>query len=297
LTNFDVGIERKSCYSSTMSGTNWSDGENDLTVADYFDMLHKELGGVGFSKAAHRRALLGKVDRAEGAIEFKHQNISAILLGLGHPWIDGYKPASNYQAALLESVVRYLNAQPFQFDMASKISTTMQRFADVQDRTLWIGPPPTHSNTPPTVDLAKAKAVAEKFDVAERDARNRKLGYAGEELVVAHERANLEAVGRTDLADQVRWVSQLDGDGAGYDILSFEQDGTPRLVEVKTTNGWERTPFYLSRNEINVANDNRDSWHLVRLWNFVREPKAYALRPPLENYVELTPTSFLASLH
>ncbi len=270
---------------------------NDLTVADYFDMLHKELSGVEFSKAAHRRALLTKVDRAEGSIEFKHQNISAILLGLGHPWINGYKPASNYQFALLESVIRYLNAQPLQFDIRPTISLPTQGFADVQTHSLWIGPPPTHSNAPPKVDLAKAKAVAEKFDVAERDARNRKLGYAGEELVLAHERANLTANGRNDLAQKVRWVSQLDGDGAGYDILSFERDGAPRLVEVKTTNGWERTPFYLSRNEINVANDNRDSWHLVRLWNFVRQPKAYALRPPLENYVELTPTSFLASLH
>lgn len=295
--NFDVGIYGKSCYSSAMSGTNWSDQENDVTVADYFDMLHKELSGIEFSKTAHRRALMPQVDRAEGAIEFKHQNISAILLGLGHPWINGYKPASNYQAALLESVVRYLNVQPLQFGVAPRISAPTQSFADVQNRTLWIGPPPTHSNALPTVDLAKAKAVAEKFDVAERDARNRQLGYAGEELVVAHERASLTAIGRTDLAEKVRWVSQLDGDGAGYDILSFEQNGAPRLVEVKTTNGWERTPFYLSRNEINVANDNRDSWHLVRLWNFVREPKAYALRPPLENYVELTPTSFLASLH
>lgn len=280
-----------------MSGANWSNQENDLIVADYFNMLHKELGGVEFSKAAHRRALLTLVDRKVGAIEFKHQNISAILLGLGHPWINGYKPASNYQAALLESVVRYLYAQPLEFDAIPIISAPLQSFADVQNRVLWIGPPPTHSNAPPTVDLAKARAVAEKFDVAERDARNRKLGYAGEELVVAHERASLSAIGRTDLAEKVRWVSQLDGDGAGYDILSFEQDGAPRLVEVKTTNGWERTPFYLSRNEINVANENRDSWHLVRLWNFVREPKAYALRPPLENYVELTPTSFLASLH
>lgn len=280
-----------------MSGTNWSDEVNDLTVADYFDMLHKELGGVEFSKAAHRRSLLTKVDRAEGAIEFKHQNISAILLGLSHPWINGYKPASNYQSSLLDSVIRYLNAQTLLFDKPHAITAPLPSFADVQDRTLWIGPPPTHSNAPPTVDLAKARAVAEKFDVAERDARNRKLGYAGEELVLAHERANLKAVGRTDLAEKVRWVSQLDGDGAGYDIMSFERDGSPRLVEVKTTNGWERSPFYLSRNEINVANDNRDSWHLVRLWNFVREPKAYALRPPLENYVELTPTSFLASLH
>ena len=119
---------------------------------------------------------------------------------------------------------------------------------------------------------------------------------AGEERVLAHERANLVAAGRTDLAERIRWVSHLDGDGAGYDILSFEKDGRNRLIEVKTTNGWERTPFHISRNELNVAEARRDDWHLVRLWNFAREPKAFVLRPPLEAHIELTATSFRAGL-
>jgi hypothetical protein len=87
-----------------------------------------------------------------------------------------------------------------------------------------------------------------------------------------------------------------DGDGAGFDIFSYEPDGNDRLIEVKTTNGWERTPFHVSRNELAVADANRDTWHLVRLWNFAREPKAFSIRPPLEAHVSLTPTSFLASI-
>lgn len=94
-----------------MRGSDWSETEIDVIVADYFQMLAQELAGTSYNKAAHRRGLLKIID-LQGAIEFKHQNISAILLGLGHPWIDGYKPASNYQAALLDGVVRYLNSQP-----------------------------------------------------------------------------------------------------------------------------------------------------------------------------------------
>ena len=41
-----------------------------------------------------------------------------------------------------------------------------------------------------------------------------------------------------DLARKVRWVSEEDGDGAGYDIASFGPDGRARLIEVETTNGW-----------------------------------------------------------
>ncbi len=138
-------------------------------------------------------------------------------------------------------------------------------------------------------------AIARKYDVAERDARNRALGRAGEERVLAHERASLLAAGRTDLAERIRWVSDVDGDGAGYDILSFDIDGSDRLIEVKTTNGWERTPFHITRNELAVAEDRRSDWRLIRLWNFARGPKAFEMRPPLEAHVSLMATSYQAN--
>jgi Domain of unknown function (DUF3883) len=94
----------------------------------------------------------------------------------------------------------------------------------------------------------------------------------------------------------VRWTSKEIGDGTGFDIESFDDQGKVMLIEVKTTNGWERTPFHISRNELAVADENRDSWHLYRIWNLVRDPKAFSIRPPLQAHVALTPTSFLASL-
>ncbi|MGQ2903558.1 MAG: DUF3883 domain-containing protein [Neoaquamicrobium sediminum] len=126
-----------------------------------------------------------------------------------------------------------------------------------EEATLWIGPPPTHSNAAPPNELEQMTAIARKYDVAERDARNRALGRAGEQRILAHERASLVAAGRTDLAGRIRWVSQTDGDGAGYDILSFDPDGSDRLIEVKTTEGWERAPFHITRNEMAVAAERR----------------------------------------
>ena len=139
--------------------------------------------------------------------------------------------------------------------------------------------------------------IARKFDVAGRDERNRALGRAGEERVLAHEHATLKAAGRDDLARKVRWVSEEDGDGAGYDIASYAPDGRPRLIEVKTTNGWERTPFHITRNELAVADERRAEWCLFRMWNFSREPRAFELYPPLDAHVSLTATSFQASFH
>jgi hypothetical protein len=278
-----------------MANDIWSSNEIDAIVADYFAMLMAELSGAHYSKTEHRNRLMTIIDRAKGSVEFKHQNISAVLLGLGFPWIEGYKPASNFQGALVDGVLRFLHRQP---DWLESVCLPRQSSSYVKDSSpLWVGPPPTFSNMGPALDVTKITALARKFDVAERDARNLKLGKAGEECVLDSERMILRLGGQPELAEQVRWVSQEDGDGAGFDIYSFELDGSPRLIEVKTTNGWERTPFHLSRNELAVANENKDIWHLVRLWNFARVPKAYAIRPPLETHIELTPTSFLAALH
>ena len=150
---------------------------------------------------------------------------------------------------------------------------------------------------PPPLELEKLQLIARKFDAAGRDERNRALGRAGEERVFQNERLILRRAGQERLAKKVRWVSEVDGDGAGYDIHSFGADGTDRLIEVKTTNGWERTPFHISQNELAVADERRGHWHLVRLWDFARDPRAFEIRPPLDAHVTLTATTFRASFH
>ena len=232
--------------------------------------------------------------RSEGSIEFKHQNISSVLKGLGEDWIPGYKPAFNFQMTLVDAVARWLALNPAWLGR----QPGLQPAAGLREAAqIWVGPPPTLSNQPPPHELDQMLHIARKFDVAGRDERNRALGRAGEERVLAHERAALRTAGRDELARKVRWVSEEDGDGTGYDIASFAPDGRARIIEVKTTNGWERTPFHISRNELAVAEERRSEWRLFRLWNFSREPKALELHPPLDAHVSLTATTFQASFH
>jgi len=274
----------------------WTDEQNDAIVADYFAMLADDIAGRFYNKAEHNRVLQAEIGRPRGSIEYKHQNISAVLKGFGEEWLLGYKPAFNYQSSLADAVARWFARHPDWIARPARSNAGMATSVAREDPALWIGPPPTHSNAPPPDELEQMTAVARKFDVAGRDARNRALGEAGEKRVLAHERATLLAAGRTDLAARIRWVSNLDGDGAGYDIKSFETDGSERLIEVKTTNGWERTPFYITRNELAVSEAHRDDWRLVRIWNFAREPQAFELRPPLERHVSLMVTSYQANL-
>lgn len=273
----------------------WTDEQNDAIVADYFAMLADDIVGRVYSKAEHNRHLQAVIGRPRGSIEYKHQNISAVLKGLGEDWITGYKPAFNFQASLVDAVVRWLDRHPDWLAPATRAGMGPRTSEFREEATLWIGPPPTHSNAPPPDEFEQMTAIARKYDVAERDARKQALGRAGEERVLAHEQASLLAAGRTDLAERIRWVSHIDGDGAGYDIRSFDTDGRDRLIEVKTTNGWERAPFHITRNELAVAEAHHKDWRLVRLWNFAREPRAFELRPPLEAHVSLMATSYQAN--
>ena len=97
-------------------GTDWTDREIDLIVADYFDMLGLELRGETFVKAQRNAALQELTGRSRGSIEFKHQNISAVLFRLCMRWIDGYKPMANSQRALVDGVERYLVQRPLLFE-------------------------------------------------------------------------------------------------------------------------------------------------------------------------------------
>lgn len=99
---------------------------------------------------------------------------------------------------------------------------------------------------------------------------------------------------RRDLAQGVRWVAAEEGDGAGYDILSFDLSGAERLIEVKTTNGPARTPFFLSRNERALSEERPGDWLLYRVHLFATEPRIFTLAPPLESSVDLKPETWRA---
>ena len=274
-----------------MNSSDWSDFENDAVVASYFAMLSDELSGRPFNKAGQNRALQEQIRRSRGSIEFKLCNVSAACLGLGLPIIKGYLPRFNVQMSLVEAASRWLARHP-EWEAALHGKAVPQMTAAAM---LHVGVAPTLRNAPPSEDLKHTQRIARRFDVAGRDERNRALGHAGEECVFRHEIHVLRQSGREDLARRVRWISQEDGDGTGYDIASFTPEGRERLIEVKTTNGWERTPFHISRNEIEVAQERRDDWHLFRVYEFARAPKAFELRPPLDAHVSLTATSFRAS--
>lgn len=278
---------------SETRGQPWTAQEVDLVVADYFGMLRMELTGESFIKARHNEALQKLIKRSKGSIEFKHQNISAVLMLLGEPRIAGYKPMRNFQKSLIDGIERYLEHRKI-FDPLKSFQTTG---LTEENTALFIEEAPQEmekATADDDVDPAVSRLIR-KFDPAKRDEANRALGKAGEEKVLHHEHWRLRQAGRADLAKRVRWVSQEDGDGAGYDIQSFTASGEERLLEVKTTMGHRRTPFYLSLNEKEFAEERADALRIFRLYDFASAPRAFELAPPLENRLVLSPTNYRAS--
>lgn len=269
------------------AGQDWTDEELDRIVADYFDMLKEEISGIPFNKAAHNRALRDRIDRSKSSVEFKHRNISAVLIELGLPRIRGYFPAENYQGAIIASIDRFLSRNP----AALHPERTVEGFAESQG--LFVGAPPPLLPVAPR--RAEIERLVRKFDPVERDFRNRKLGRDGEEMIFNFERQRLQKLDRPDLARKVKWISEELGDGAGYDILSFDAKGRERLLEVKTTVGADVTPFYITRNELSVAEERPDAFRLCRVFDFTEHPRMFELAPPLEKFVHLAPLSYKAS--
>jgi Fe-S-cluster containining protein len=276
--------------SADPKGTDWTDQEIDLIVADYFDMLERDLAGQSYIKSQHNASLQLLTRRSHGSIERKHQNISAVLRNkLGLRWILGYKPLPNYQEALASGIEKYLSI----YGVSQLVDRpTMPQLAE--NGTIFIGQAPAPERAQ-KADPPALQRLVRKFDPAVRDERNRSLGKRGEELVLISERARLCGAGCEHLAKKVRWVSQEDGDGAGYDILSFNRRGEERLLEVKTTTGCELTPFYVSANECALSEERPQQFRIYRLYDFTREPKAFKIAPPLRSALILETASYRAS--
>jgi hypothetical protein len=269
-------------------GRPWNDGELDAIVADYFSMLRAELSRQPYVKSHHSAVLMEQIGRTHRSVEFKHQNISAVLEEMGLPWIAGYKPKRNYQASILEAIDRYLSSN--EDVVYHQPSPAVLAIAD--DASTFVSAPKLELQSDRPWQLER---LVRKFDPVERDLRNRSLGLAGEEFVLEIEKKKLVKFQRPDLLKKVRWVSAEEGDGAGYDILSFEPDGRERLIEVKTTNGAARTPFFISENERQRAAASAESWRLYRVHSFTQKPRIFLITPPLNEMLHLRPDTWRAS--
>jgi hypothetical protein len=265
----------------------WSREEVEAAVADYFAMLKKELTGESYSKARHWKQLRPMLSHRT-SVDRKHQNISAVLIELGYPYISGYKPLWNYQELIRNVVISQVEADPV---LTEIVSRAVVKPVEAQPNAINVKlvPPPKKESKAKPPRLSPVRK-----DYLEIEARNRALGTAGEKFVIEIERKRLHDGGRTDLAKKVEHVAETRGDLLGYDVLSFETDGCERCVEVKTTRYGEMTPFYVSPNEVEVSEEHATSYQLFRLFEFETTTGLFILPGSLRKSCRLEPVRFAA---
>jgi hypothetical protein len=276
-------------------GEDWSQQEVDATVAAYFEMLLLEAKQEKYNKS-ERNAALRQVlmARSKASVELKHQNISAVLHDMDLPFIPGYKPRGNSQL-LLRKVV-----QKFIIDKTDLVRNVVDALEDVkapaeqQFRAVLVDAPAIElvvqlQSVVPRIRLPR------KIDFAARDEANRQLGRTGEQWVLGYEHQRLQDAGQAELFQRVDWVSDRLGDGAGYDVLSYDAADQPRYIEVKTTNGAHTSAFIISRNELDFSHESGDAFHLYRVFQFRVAPMLYMLHGDVSKQLHLEPIDYRAS--
>lgn len=273
-------------------GSHWTSIEVEVTVSAYFEMLEASLRGEVLNKSARKQAVAALLnDRTADAAEYKFRNISAILAEEHVPYISGFTPLYNYQDLLRDVVLKHLWARRSTQMMLEEEVLSEPKAPSVDDilRSLVQPPKRKDERRPRPTGIIRAPA-----DYLLMEAGNRSLGRAGEDFVLHFEQARLIAARRERLAAQVEHVSVSRGDGLGYDILSFGEDGRERLVEVKTTKSGEYMPFYVSRNELAVSTEAAADYHLYRVFKFGASPKLFVVAGSLDQTCRLEPNSYIA---
>lgn len=125
---------------------------------------------------------------------------------------------------------------------------------------------------------------------------NKKLGDRGEKVVLDFEKERLK---KTIYKDQVERVSLI-SDSLGYDILSFEEDGKERYIEVKATRSKVGDAnFFLTINELKTAKEN-GNYYIYLVYDILsKEPKIWILSNPFnpENInINIEPINFKVSI-
>ena len=279
-----------------MPSRHWSRIEVEATVRDYLNMLTLELRGEPFNKAARNRELRVRLDgRSHGAVERKHQNVSAVLTSLGCPYVNGYKPLRHAQDMLRDVVQEQL---PPLLDLVAADVVAHQQPIGVDDLLgMRVDPPgngPASEIGEEPAEYVVAHRGSRTVNYLQQESLNRSLGDAGEALVMEYERARLRQAGKDQLARNVEQVSKTVGDHAGYDIRSYDLAGHDRYVEVKSTRYGKLTPFYISVGEVRFSSANRHAYHLYRLFDFRRRPKLFMLPGDVRQHVRLDAINYRA---
>jgi len=110
---------------------------------------------------------------------------------------------------------------------------------------------------PESSAINSSRAKSKKPDYEKRERNFRSIGIRGEALVLSLEQERLAGTVYRQCVDHV----SLRDDRVGYDIRSFESNGTKKCIEVKATSRSDfGHGFFMSGNEVEVSELTENYW-------------------------------------
>ncbi|WP_366052571.1 DUF3427 domain-containing protein [Gluconobacter albidus] len=191
---------------------------------------------------------------------------------------------------------------PIPTDVLQRINLKLDAAPHLADQRLEVTEPGLTPVMPPEPGAYKLGRTTREFKARQfrrlSSETSKAIGDAGERLALAAEKQRLVNAGRPDLAHRIEHISLTQGDGAGYDIRSYNADGSDRFIEVKTTTGSKGTPFFVSVNEVAFSEHAGAAFVLFRITDLdltSMRGNFFTLQGPLSEAWELAPNSYLAS--
>lgn len=272
---------------------NWPEWEIEALVQAYFAHLSK-------SPEADSQQVLSSlppaISRSDEEIASGLGMISSTLADNGMPILEAFPATAHEVPAIERAVIRYVDGDDDLLALVEKSKAMPSSDFDFQFS--WsedlVSNPPSRREAPEVKIPDSIASRPTKIDFLASNRRNQKLGEAGERWVVEFEKERLRREERHDLADKVFWVSKEVGDGLGYDIQSFDAEGEPIYIEVKTTTHGPRTAFLISRNEVERSREHESAYRLYRVFGFPANPRVFILGGPITDHCSLQVESYRA---
>lgn len=198
-----------------------------------------------------------------------------------------------------ESYINYISNLFNQVENIKKALITIDEATnvDTSEKTLIFAEP--SNNRKSTKDKFKFDLLRKKKDYEQISKKNAITGLIGEELVLRFEMKRLNALGCSDLAEKIEWVSEK-SDDYGYDIKSFDVIDNKvfdKFIEVKTSKDKSDKSFYISDNQIRKSQQFKDEYSLFRIYDVDSDnPKYYEIRGDLLEKLNLAVIGYTASI-
>lgn len=208
-------------------------------------------------------------------------------------WFDANSQITAWLSIKLSEVLNYKTTDKLEQDIWRNIFVWLiyEEFSDqnIVPNSLIKTEKPTNGFEELPEKKREFKGVSVDYETRAKDQKD--LGDAGEELVKQYEIKYLEEQGMYKQASAVKIVK----DGEGYDVLSFDELGNKKYIEVKTTTGKDLTPFYLSANEVAFMRVNIHNYKIYRVFNYDEENNSgqfFEIAGEVESQLLMKPTQY-----